>query len=208
MGAEAEVADGLAVGAGATEQKGVLAGGGAAGELVKSEDLTASLEDAGTGTLGEAEGSDGDLGGLEETVVVGDGANNDNGLALGTLLLKSTGDSRKRHGRAVDLGQEQGLENDLVEARFGAASKEAVQLHEQTQVRILRLRLRAVTAAGVLFGEVVLSHCRVGLRAELENDTHNCGVIVIGPSPKCDHVNTIPPSPLGGLFEYKYIKTK
>lgn len=96
VGAHAEVLDGLTGVLGATEQEGVASGGGTESELVEGEALTTSSENAGTGGGSESQSSDGDLGDLEETVVVGDGADDDDGLvslvAAGDLGL----DTRQR----------------------------------------------------------------------------------------------------------------
>ena len=99
VGTHAEVLDGLTRVLRTTEEDGVGTGGEAGGDLVDGEDLTTGLLDAGTSRRSEAEGSDGELGELQQAVVVGDGANDDNGLALVLLarvLVGSSGD---------DLGQ-------------------------------------------------------------------------------------------------------
>lgn len=159
VGTEAEVTDGLTGVAGATEEESVGTSRGTAGELVEGDGLTTSLHNAGTGTLGEAEGGNGDLlrGGLE-TVVVGDSANDNNGLAGGTRALESTVDAGNRDRRAVGLREEELSEDHLVEFGVGATSKEAVKLHEQAQVRVLRSRLLTLAATSVGLAEVVNSH--------------------------------------------------
>lgn len=75
VGTHAEVLDGLTGVLGSTEEEGVGASGEAGSDLVDGEDLTTSLLDAGTGRRSEAESGDGELGELQETVVVSDGAN-------------------------------------------------------------------------------------------------------------------------------------
>lgn len=160
MGTETEVTDSLAGVAGATEDNGVATGGGSAGELVEGDDLTASLQDAGLSTLGEAEGSNGDLlGGLHETVVVSDGTNDDDGLASSTRAGDSTRDAGDRHRGTVSLGEEELSQDDLVELGIRTASKEAVKLHKQAQVWVLRSRLLALATASVGLAEVINSHC-------------------------------------------------
>jgi hypothetical protein len=59
---------------GATEKEGIGSSGRSQGKLIDSESLAAGLDDAGTRSRGEAEGSDGELGKFQETVVVSDGA--------------------------------------------------------------------------------------------------------------------------------------
>jgi hypothetical protein len=60
--AKTEMFDSLAGVAGATEEDGVGAGGGAGGDLVDGQDLTASLLDTGARRGGEAEGRNRELG--------------------------------------------------------------------------------------------------------------------------------------------------
>ena len=59
---------------GATDEEGVGSSGEAGSDLVNGESLTASRQDAGTGRGREAESCDGELGKLEQTVVIGDSA--------------------------------------------------------------------------------------------------------------------------------------
>lgn len=125
VGTEAEVLDGLTGVLGAAEEKGVGASGGAESELVQSQGLATSLENPGTGSGGEAQSGDGELGDLKQAVVVGDGANNDDGLALVSLarVLVRSGrdDAGDGHRRTVDARHEKAAEHDLVEVRIGTA---------------------------------------------------------------------------------------
>ncbi len=125
MGSETEVLDGLA-GLGATEEQSVGASGLLKSELVESEGLAAGSLDAGTGGGGEAQGSDVHLGNLEEAVVVGDGADNDDGLLL-IAVLEVGGNAREGDRGTVDAAHEQAAEHDLVEGRVGAACR--TELH-------------------------------------------------------------------------------
>ena len=114
VGAHAEVFDSLTGVALATEEDGVRASGRAESELVEGQSLAASLEDALLGRLGEAQGSNGQLGDLNETDVIGDSADNNNGLGIAVGgargLLQDAG---QRNGRAVDLGEEETVEDRL-----------------------------------------------------------------------------------------------
>ena len=125
VGTEAEVLDGLTGVLGSTEEDGVGTGGETGGNLVDGESLTTSLLDAGAGRGGEAHGSDGELGELEEAVVIGDSADNDNGLALVVLRVGLVGGGSDDLGEgdrgAVDLGHHKTAEDNLVEGRIGAA---------------------------------------------------------------------------------------
>lgn len=166
--------DGFSRVLGSTEQEGVRTGRSAHGQLVQSQRLTTSLLDSGSGGGCEAESGDGELGNGEETVVVGDGAHNDDGLALvflcGTLALGDGYEAGNGDGRAVDAGHEEAAEDDLVEVGVGTAcareeglvwsfsglrgslktgdsertSKEAIELHQELEIDIVALRSLAV----------------------------------------------------------------
>ncbi len=125
-GTHAEMLDGLTGVLLAAEQDGVGTGGGTKSKLVKGDDLTAGLQDAGLGGLGDAQAGDRQLGDLEETVVVSDGSDNDSGLAI--LAGHVAGNTGDRHGGTVDARHKKTLQDDLVEGRVRAASEESVQL--------------------------------------------------------------------------------
>lgn len=178
VGAETEVLDGLTGVLGAAEQQGVAAGGGAEGKLVEGDGLAAGGSQTGTGGGGESQGGDGHLGDRQETVVVGDGADNNDGALL--ILLDVGRNAGQGDGRAVDAGREQAAEDDLVEVGIGTAchvrsapclldpslflleealtgkltGQEAVQLDEKLQVHVLALGSRAVSAAHVVTVEI------------------------------------------------------
>lgn len=120
MGAETEVLESLTGVLGATEKEGVGTSGLLESELVKGDGLAASSGDAGTGGGGEAESRNVHLGDDKETVVIGDGANNDDGLLL-VAVLDIGGNAREGHGGAVDAGHEQAAEDNLVEGSISAA---------------------------------------------------------------------------------------
>lgn len=161
MGAHTKVSDSLTRVSGATNNNGVLAGRSASGELVKGDDLTAGLENAGTGGLGDLESGDSDLGDLVQTSVVGDSAGNNNNLTLVILGLDGAGDARDGDGGSVDLGEEQRSQHNLVELGVGTAGEESVELDQQLQVDIVGLRGRAVAASNVLLSGAVDTHCYV-----------------------------------------------
>lgn len=122
VGTHAEVLDSLTSILGATQDQSVAASGGAQSKLIQGDGLAAGLDDAGTGSGGESQSSDIDLGEGQETVVVGDGADDDDGALL-TLLVDVGDDAGQRDRRAVDLGHKQASENDLVEVGIRAACK-------------------------------------------------------------------------------------
>lgn len=120
VGTKAEMPDGLTGVLGTAEEEGVGASGFLEGKLVESESLASGSENARAGRSCEAEGSDVQLGDLEETVVVGDGANNDDGLLL-VAVLDVGRNARERHGGTVDAAHKQPAEDNLVEGRVGTA---------------------------------------------------------------------------------------
>lgn len=120
VGTEAEVLHGLAGVLGTTEEQGVGTGRGAEGKLIQSQGLTTGLLNAGASGSGETESGNRQLGNVQQAVVIGDGTDHDNGLAL--LSLANVGNSAGQGNRgAVDSGHEQATEDGLVEVGLGTA---------------------------------------------------------------------------------------
>jgi len=88
VGSEAKVLDGLSGVLWSSEEEGVASGWGTESQLVQSQNFTTGSKDAGTGGSSETECSNAELGNGQETVVIGDSANDDNGSLL---LLSSMG---------------------------------------------------------------------------------------------------------------------
>lgn len=125
-GAVSEVLDGLTHALAASQEHGVGTLGGTQGKLIKGEALTAGLDDAGTGGLGEAEGGNLEGRDLQQTRIVSDGANNDCGLVLLTLEVSSqSGDGDRR---VVDSGHAKSLGDDLGELGVSSSADEAVEI--------------------------------------------------------------------------------
>lgn len=116
---EAEVLEGLTAVLGSTEDQGVAAGRSTESKLIQGDGLTTGSDNAGTGGGSEAEGGNGGLGEGQETVVIGDGADDDDGALL--LLADVGNNAGEGNGRAVDLGHEKSSENNLVEGGIGSA---------------------------------------------------------------------------------------
>lgn len=144
VGAHAEMLEGLTSVLGATKQEGVASGRSTQSELIQRQALTTGSNDAGTGGGSEAQGSDRDLGDLEETVIVGDGADDNDGLvglvATGDLRL----DAREGNGRSVDARHEQAAQDNLY--RFHALECHIVTKLEESRRRTL-LKLESVRRA-------------------------------------------------------------
>lgn len=113
VGAHAEVLECLTGVLGAAEQQGVASGRRTQSQLIQRQALTASGDDASASGGSEAQGSDRDLGDLEKAVVVGDGADDNDGLvglvATGDLRL----DARERNRGSVDARHKQAAQDDL-----------------------------------------------------------------------------------------------
>lgn len=158
MGTESEVLHGLPRVLGSTEEKCVRSSRRPKSELVQSQSLATGLLNPGSGSGGEAESSDRQLGHCQETVVIGNRANDDNGLSL-VRLGDIRGDTRERDRGAVDSRHKQTTQHDFVEVRIRAACEETVELHENLQVDVLALRRLAMGAAHMVTVQV---------------DTHGC----------------------------------
>jgi hypothetical protein len=120
MGTKAEVLYSLSSVLGSSKQEGVASCRGSQGQLIQSQSLSTCSEDARTSGCGETESGHTELGNSQETVVIGDSANNDNGLVVGLFggVRNNSGD---RDRRSVDAGHEKSAEHDLVEGRLGSA---------------------------------------------------------------------------------------
>lgn len=120
VGAKAKVLESLAAVLGTTEDQGVAASGGTESKLVQSNGLTTSGDDASAGGGGETQSSDGHLGDGEKTVVISNGADDNDGalLAFGVDVGNNAGQG---DGGPVDLGHEKSTENNLVEGGVGTA---------------------------------------------------------------------------------------
>ena len=154
-----EVLVGLAGSAAALEQDGVGTGGGGEGELIEGHALTSGLDDAGAGSLSEAQSAHLEGGDLSETDIVGDGADDDGDLSL--LTLHVSGEGSESHGRTVGSAHVQTAENNLGELSTSAASDEAVELrnyelgekttylHQQGNVEVVALRSLTLLVSAV-----------------------------------------------------------
>eukprot|EP00341_Mesodinium_pulex_P013290 CAMPEP_0116912236 /NCGR_PEP_ID=MMETSP0467-20121206/15963_1 /TAXON_ID=283647 /ORGANISM="Mesodinium pulex, Strain SPMC105" /LENGTH=174 /DNA_ID=CAMNT_0004588171 /DNA_START=76 /DNA_END=600 /DNA_ORIENTATION=- len=126
-GAVTEVADGLSGVLGAAEENGVSSLGRAQSELIQGDALATSLGDAGSSGGGELQSADGQLGHIEETSIISDGANDDRGLAI--LSLHESRESGDRQRSLVDAGHAQALLDATSEFRVSSSSKKAVQFN-------------------------------------------------------------------------------
>ena len=118
-------------------------------QLVESQTLATSSDNASTSSLSKSQSSNVELGDIKESLVVGHSANKDSNLVV-LLAPHVSSNAGYRHGRAVCAAHGKALKNSLVEWGLGAASQKAVELHQQKKVRILRDWLSSVAILGVL----------------------------------------------------------
>eukprot|EP00216_Chloropicon_sp_CCMP2111_P002548 CAMPEP_0198236666 /NCGR_PEP_ID=MMETSP1446-20131203/2544_1 /TAXON_ID=1461542 ORGANISM="Unidentified sp, Strain CCMP2111" /NCGR_SAMPLE_ID=MMETSP1446 /ASSEMBLY_ACC=CAM_ASM_001112 /LENGTH=219 /DNA_ID=CAMNT_0043918525 /DNA_START=125 /DNA_END=781 /DNA_ORIENTATION=+ len=136
----AEVLDSFTAVLWSPQQDGSSAGGGDESELIESQALSASLQNPLPSSLCEAKGANAELGHLVHADVVCDRADQDSNLAfLSFHELRQLG---QRQGRPINFAHEESLEDDLVELRVRAPDEKLVQLDQQLQVDIVRLRRR------------------------------------------------------------------
>ena len=109
----------------APQQQRVRARRSPHGQLIERQTLPSSSLDPGARRGREAQGGDGELGDGEQAVVVGDGADDDDGfLGGGGFVGWVDGhgdDAGEGDGGAVDAGHEEAAEDDFVEGGVGAA---------------------------------------------------------------------------------------
>lgn len=120
VGAEAEVLDGLTAVLRSTEDQSVASGRSTESKLIQGDGLTTGGGNSGTGSSSESKSGNGGLGESQKAVVIGDGADNDDGALL-ALLVDVGNNSGQRNGRAVDLGHEKSSKDNLVEGSIGSA---------------------------------------------------------------------------------------
>lgn len=68
------------------------------------------------------------FGNLEDSQVVGHGADNDSDFAITAILLHVSDQPGQRHRRSVDFGHEETTEHNLVELGIGSSGQKAIQL--------------------------------------------------------------------------------
>lgn len=108
-------------------------------QLIESQALTAGFDDSSAGSLGETESSNSKLGDLENSLVVGDGSNNNDGsfpkharrLTWGRYLLvlsEMFDYFAERDGGSVGSGSDKSSQNGLSESRISSSGEELEEL--------------------------------------------------------------------------------
>lgn len=120
-----------------TDEDCVGTSGGTGSQLVKSQALSTSLDDAGTGSLGETQGGNLQASrNLSHALIIGNGTDHD-GDGISLLSVHVLDNSGQGHGGTVDTGHAEALQDDLVEAGVGTARQETVQLDQEGKVDVL-----------------------------------------------------------------------
>lgn len=115
MRTHTEVSDSFSGVSWTSDDQGVLTLWSSNSQLIQSDGFTTSLQDLSLGTSSESQSSNGGLWEFKDSGVIGNGTNNNDGLLSSTFLLQGSSDSGNRNWWSVDLGQEQRLQDDLVE---------------------------------------------------------------------------------------------
>lgn len=126
VGSETEMLDSLSGVLWSSEEKSVGSGWGSEGQLIDGQSLTTGSKNAGTGSGSETESRNTELRNLQQSVVIGDGTDNDDGSLL--LLASVCNESGDGNRWSVDAGHKQSAEDDLVEGRVGSAWRMKGQL--------------------------------------------------------------------------------
>lgn len=122
VGAETEVLHCLPSILGSAEEESVRSSRGTQSKLVQSQGLTTGLLNPGPSSSSKAKGCNGQLRDSKKTVVVSDGADHNDSLAL-VGVGHIGNNARERNGGAVDPGHEKAAQDDLVEVGFRTTCK-------------------------------------------------------------------------------------
>jgi hypothetical protein len=114
VGTKAEVLNGFTRVLRTAKEKRVLSSGRTKSELVESDGLSTSGNNAGASRGSEPERGNGALGDLKEAIVIGDGANNNDYFAL-AIILGVGNNAGERDGRAVGAREKETAKDNLVE---------------------------------------------------------------------------------------------
>ena len=127
---------------GSSQQEGVGTSGSLHNEFINGLALATSFGDAGTSSLGEAESSNVDLRAVQNTFVISDSANNNNGsVSFGTKVLNNFGDGDRG---SVGTGGNESAQDGLSEGGASSAGEESEQLDQQLVVQVLGLGVALV----------------------------------------------------------------
>lgn len=120
------------------DQNGLGTSGSLEGQLVESNNVTASLNNARAGSISNVEGAH--VHGAresEQTFVISDGTNND-GDVVGLSVLLDLGEG---HSRSVHARHHQAAQYNSVEARISSTSQELVELSHINTIGLYCYRL-------------------------------------------------------------------
>ena len=104
-------------------------------ELVEGHALATSLGDSGSSGLSESESSNGELGNLEHSLIIGNGGNDDDSSVLVlSKVLHKLGEGERW---SVNSGGNKSSEDGLAELGVSSSGEELVELHEEVMVEVL-----------------------------------------------------------------------
>lgn len=154
-----EVTAGLTGVAFSLEKQRVVTSWSQQGELIESDDFTASLCNTLAGTFSHTQGADAQLWNGQETQIISHGSDNNGKVVfLGLSLLHQASNSLQRDDWLVDLRHKQSLQNDFVELLVCTAVEETVQLKENIE------RLRQFNVGEIFLLVQILSNNKIALR--------------------------------------------
>lgn len=119
----------------ASQEEGTSASWALHDELIEGKASATSLGDSCTGGFGEAETSNGKLWNIENTLVIGDGTNNNSDSVL--LLAEVLDDLGQGKWWAVGAGSNKSSQDGLGEAGSGSSGEESEQLDEKVVIQVL-----------------------------------------------------------------------
>ena len=119
---------------GTSQEEGVFTSWGSESELIESQALTTSSDDSLSSLFSESQSADSELGDGQESDVVGNGGDDDDGLIFSTLeVLNNSGNA---DGISDDSGLVESSEDGLVECRISSSGQELVESDQQLVIRV------------------------------------------------------------------------
>lgn len=120
------------------------------GQLIKSQDFAASLEDTCTSSFSDTKSAHSHFRDGEQSIIIGNSTDQYGNLVLFAFqVLRETSNGERR---TVDLAHKKTLENDLVESRVCSSSKESIELYKKSKIHVRTLWFRTVADLLVVLG--------------------------------------------------------
>ena len=119
---------------GTSQEEGVFTSWGSESELIESQALTTSSDDSLSCLFSESQSADSELGDGQESDVVGNGGDDDDGLIFSTLEVLN--DSGNADGISDDSRLVKSSEDGLVECRVGSSGQELVESDQELVIGV------------------------------------------------------------------------